>query len=68
MENGVMTKIYFKPVHLKSIYRLKFGYKEGDLPVTEKISKRVLSLPIYPKLEVEDQDLVIETVQKFLVD
>ncbi|HEC92054.1 MAG TPA: DegT/DnrJ/EryC1/StrS family aminotransferase, partial [Candidatus Atribacteria bacterium] len=49
-EKGIMSKVYFDPIHLTYFYRNKFGFKKGDLPITEKISEQVLSLPLYPTL------------------
>jgi len=64
-EKGIMTKIYFSPVHLTTFYRRKFGFKEGELPVTEKISKEVLSLPIYPTLTDDEINYIIESIGEF---
>jgi len=65
-EKGVMTKVYFSPVHLTYFYRAKFGFQEGDLPVTEKISKQVLTLPMYPSLTTDDMDYVADNVEDFM--
>jgi dTDP-4-amino-4,6-dideoxygalactose transaminase len=60
---GVMTKVYFEPVHLKTFYRKKFNYREGYLPNTEKISKKVLTLPLYPTLSNEEIDYIAEVIK-----
>lgn len=62
-EHGIGTNNYFSPVHLQKFYRDRFGYKPGDLPVTEKIAARTLALPFYNRLTPEDQDLVVETLK-----
>jgi len=62
---GVFTKIYFDPVHLTQFYRKKFGYKEGDLPITEEISKKVLTLPLYPDLNMEEINYIIKNIKIF---
>ena len=41
------------------------GYKPEDLPETFKASREVLALPIFPELESEDQDIVVETIRQF---
>ena len=64
-EKGIMSKVYFTPVHLKTIYRNKYGFKEGDLPKTERISKHVLSLPFYPHIPREDIGLICDTIKEF---
>ncbi|MCD6109004.1 MAG: DegT/DnrJ/EryC1/StrS family aminotransferase [Thermoplasmata archaeon] len=66
LNRGVFTKIYFDPVHLTKFYREKFGYKEGDLPITEEISKKVLTLPMYPALKEEEMDYVANSIKEFM--
>jgi perosamine synthetase len=62
---GIMTKIYFSPVHLTTFYRSMFGFRGGELPVTEKVSKEVLSLPIYPTMTDEEINYVVSSVGEF---
>ena len=64
---GVLTKVYYHPVHLKTLYRKKYGYKEGDLPKTEALSQRVLTLPIYPGMSTEEIESIITLVNIFFV-
>jgi len=62
---GITTKVYFLPVHLTRFYKKEFGYKEGNLPITEKISGQVLSLPLYPTLTKEEINYVFEMINNF---
>jgi len=64
-ERGIMSKIYFNPVHLTTFYREKFGFKGGELPITEKVSREVLSLPIYPTMTNDDTSYIIQNVGEF---
>ncbi|MGA2669353.1 MAG: DegT/DnrJ/EryC1/StrS family aminotransferase [Ignavibacteria bacterium] len=64
-KKGVMTKIYFDPIHLTKFYRDKFGYNEGDFPITEKISKSVLTLPLYPSMTKEEQNYLIDSIIEY---
>jgi dTDP-4-amino-4,6-dideoxygalactose transaminase len=64
-EHGVATTFHYLPLHLSQVGRA-MGYKEGDFPVTESISGRLLRLPIYPALTPEQQDVVIQTMLEFL--
>ncbi|MBI1978594.1 MAG: DegT/DnrJ/EryC1/StrS family aminotransferase [Candidatus Aenigmarchaeota archaeon] len=64
-QNGITTQIYYPiPLHLQKAYR-QLGYKEGDFPVTEKLSKEVLSLPMYPELTEEQIRFVVEKIKSF---
>jgi len=65
VKNGIMNKIYFEPVHLKTLYKKQYGYKERDLPKTEELSKRTLTLPLYPDLTKENLDFMISTIRRF---
>ena len=39
-------------------------YKRGMLPVTETVTERIVSLPIYPELTVEQREWVVNSIQK----
>jgi dTDP-4-amino-4,6-dideoxygalactose transaminase len=65
VSKGIMTKVYFDPVHLTYFYREKFGHREGELPATEQISGEVLTLPIYPTMTKEEIDYVINCITEF---
>jgi dTDP-4-amino-4,6-dideoxygalactose transaminase len=61
---GVMTKVYFEPIHLKTYYKKEFHYKHGDFPVTEKMSEKLLTLPLYPTLTKKEMDYIVSIVEK----
>jgi len=62
---GIGTGIYYAhPLHLQPVYQC-FGFKRGDLPVTEKVSNQVLSLPMYPYLNEEEVKYVAESIKEF---
>ena len=61
---GIITAIHYKPVHLMTWYKEKFGYKEGDFPVAEEIAKHILSIPIYPDMTDEQVDYVIQAIKE----
>lgn len=64
-DKGISTKVYFEPVHLTTFYKQKFGYKGGELPVTERIAGEVLTLPLYPTMTIKEMDYVVEKIKKF---
>lgn len=64
-ENGIGTnKHYPIPIHLQECYT-NLGYKEGDYPIAEEISKTELSLPMYYGMTDEDIQYVIDVINRF---
>ena len=63
-ESNIETIIYYPiPIHMQKAFSyLSCG--EGFLPVTEKICKQILSIPIYPEITKETQDHVINSLQE----
>lgn len=62
----ISNKIYFDPVHHTSYYR-SLGYGNVKLPVTERVSKRVLTLPIYPHMTDEEREYVVDCSLNYLL-
>jgi perosamine synthetase len=62
---GIMSKIYFEPVHKTEFYK-KLGYGNQKLPLTIKISQEILSLPIFPTMKSFELKLIVETINKFI--
>ncbi len=66
-QREISTMIYYPvPIHLQNAFK-HLGYEEGSLPVTEAVTKKVLSLPMYPELSVEQQIRVVEELKNCLV-
>jgi dTDP-4-amino-4,6-dideoxygalactose transaminase len=61
---GILSVFHYLPLHLSPIGR-KMGYKEGQLPVTESYSERLLRLPFYFELLESDQDQIIYQIKRF---
>ena len=59
-EDGITTRPYFVPIHLQPLYRQRFGFKPGDLPVTERIARTTLALPFFTEMTEEQVDYVCE--------
>ena len=65
-ENGIDTGLHYPvPLHLQNAYA-RLGYNEGDFPVSEKASREILSLPMYPGLTVQQQRRVADTMKQAL--
>jgi len=66
-EKGIPSAIHYPiPLHLQPAFRDVSGFKEGDFPISEKVAKRVISLPMHPDLIQSEQDYIIDTIRQFL--
>ncbi len=58
------TAIYYPlPLHLQKCFK-EYGYVEGDLPVSEKLSKTTLALPMFPELTNDEIEKVVNTIRE----
>ena len=58
MERGIPVRPYFLPIHLQQYMVERFGYRQGDYPVTEDLGERCLALPFSGVMEEAQVDLV----------
>lgn len=63
-ENKVFAQIHYIPCHLMPYYK-QFGWKEGDMPFAENYYNKCISLPMFPSLSFEEQNLVIDLIKRF---
>src|SRR5439155_18228300 len=61
---GILSVFHYLPLHVSEMGR-QFGGKEGDCPVTEDVSDRLLRLPFYNTLTAEDQERVVGAIRDF---
>ncbi|KAB8315231.1 hypothetical protein SD81_035305 [Tolypothrix campylonemoides VB511288] len=61
---GIHSTFHYLPLHLSDMGRF-FGGKEGDCPVTESVSDRLLRLPFYNDLTESDQSRVVAAIKDF---
>jgi dTDP-4-amino-4,6-dideoxygalactose transaminase len=65
-EKGVPARPYFLPIHLQPYMAERFGWREGDFPVTEDLGRRGLALPFSGVMTEEQVEYVCETVREVL--
>ncbi len=68
LKAGIYANVHYLPVYLHPFYRTKFNYGPGLCPVAEAAYKEILSLPIYPRLNNEDVDRVVNSLEKAVRD
>ncbi len=65
-EHGIGHELYYPlPLHLQDAYRA-LGYREGDLPRAERLSRECLSIPVYPELTKEQVGRVADVILEFM--
>lgn len=62
-ENGIETPFHYIPLHLSKVGE-GFGYKKGDLPLTEEYSNRLIRMPMYYDLTEEEINYIFEVSDK----
>ena len=61
---GILAQIHYVPVHTMPYYK-KIGYLDAELVHAEKYYSRCISLPMYPTLSNEEQNFIIESINRF---
>lgn len=62
---GVASAAFYPvPLHLQKAFA-GLGYREGDLPIAERITKQTVCLPIFPELQQEELEYVAKSVREF---
>jgi dTDP-4-amino-4,6-dideoxygalactose transaminase len=64
---GIGTGVSYEALHLSTLGR-RYGYKEGDLPATERIAAETVTLPLHAAMSVGDVDRVCDAVRSVIAD
>jgi len=66
-DHGIGTGLHYKiPVHLQKAFA-HLGYKKGDLPITESVVSRNVSLPMFPNLNYKQVKYVADIIKNYFV-
>ena len=63
--NGISAIFHYQPLHASEMGR-SLGYAQGDLPVSEDVSTRIVRLPFFYDFSSEQQSTVINAVKAFV--
>lgn len=65
-EEQIGTSVHFIPVPMHPYYKETYGFKQGDFPKAEATFERIISLPLYPKMDAQDTEDVINAVKRIV--
>ncbi|MGH2612167.1 MAG: DegT/DnrJ/EryC1/StrS family aminotransferase [Rhabdochlamydiaceae bacterium] len=65
-KKGIMSKIFFNPVHLTKFYKGGVCAGTENLEVTERVADQILSIPMYPGLKKEEIDYICDSITEFI--
>ncbi len=63
---GIQTSWHYPPVHRFSIYQQAYASRPNPLPVTDEVSAREVTLPLYPTMSAEQVVWVVEAAKTAL--
>jgi perosamine synthetase len=63
-QRGVPSRPYFAPIHLQPYFKERFGYRQGDFPITEDLGARSLALPFSGVMPEEDVEYVCRAIEE----
>jgi dTDP-4-amino-4,6-dideoxygalactose transaminase len=61
-QKGIPARPYFLPIHLQPYMISRFGYREGDFPITEDLGQRGLAIPFSGVMTESQVDIVCDTL------
>ncbi len=64
-KQGITTGVHYpKPLHLQPAFEY-LGYRRGSFPVSERLARRIISLPLCPELRADEQQRIIGAIHNF---
>lgn len=60
---GIGTGLHWDAPHLSTYYRERWGYRQGQFPIAERVASSILSLPLFPDMTDSQQQRVIDTLK-----
>ncbi|MBL9066180.1 MAG: UDP-4-amino-4,6-dideoxy-N-acetyl-beta-L-altrosamine transaminase [Sphingopyxis sp.] len=61
--DGILVNVHYIPIHLQPYYRAR-GFAPGDFPASEAYYARAITLPLFPSLDLSEQDYVVERLAR----
>lgn len=69
-EKGVRPsgEVYWPPLHMEPVYQQLLGVKKGDFPVAEEVCSRMVCLPMYSQMTIEEAEFVADKIREALLE
>jgi dTDP-4-amino-4,6-dideoxygalactose transaminase len=64
-KEGIGTGISYEAIHLTTLFRNK-GFREGMFPVSERIARETVTLPLFPEMRETDVERVCESMKRVM--
>ncbi|MDR1873655.1 MAG: UDP-4-amino-4,6-dideoxy-N-acetyl-beta-L-altrosamine transaminase [Synergistaceae bacterium] len=64
-EHDIRAQVHYPPVPMHPYYKNRFGYRPGDFPEAESFYASAISLPLYPLMDDEDVERVVDCIRDF---
>jgi len=62
---NIGVNVHYLPVYKHSYYADNFGFNKSNFPITENISKKIITLPLFPKMGLDELKYVVETIKQY---
>jgi dTDP-4-amino-4,6-dideoxygalactose transaminase len=63
---NIGVNVHYIPIYLFTYYRKHYKFSSVEFPVTEDVFRRIITLPLFPKMSYRDIESVIDAVKKSL--
>jgi dTDP-4-amino-4,6-dideoxygalactose transaminase len=64
-QHAIGCGVHYPPIHLFQMYRAR-GFHEGMFPVAESVGRRIVTLPLFPRMSMADVERVVQAVRRSL--
>jgi dTDP-4-amino-4,6-dideoxygalactose transaminase len=64
-QHNIGCGVHYPPIHLFQLYRSR-GFREGMFPVAESVGRRIVTLPLFPRMSEADVERVVNAVRAVL--
>lgn len=62
---GIGVNVHYIPVYRHSYYVNNFDIDRNDFPVTEDIFKRIITLPLFPRMGLDNMEYIVKTIKAY---